>query len=1145
MLFPLAISGTVLYVKSLAISRFKSFRHAGLEFSRGFTCVVGPNGSGKSNICDALLFGLGESSLRRLRANKLEDLITLQKHKSNMAKATVTIELGGDANMELVRKVRADGKTAYRLNGKHVTRKDAISVLEAHGLYVDERNTITQGEISNLTELNPRQRRELIDAAAGIKEFDEKKAESMRELDKVNAKISEARAILHERLEFIKELQKEKEAAEKYAAAALRIKSLNYSILLGRQELAKVAYEGYSKDLAEVSEKKKAAEQKISEISKRIDELNAERQQLTDKLSKSSKSNEEITSKLEKINMDIASCSAQVETYENNMENSKRQEEIIKKEIEEIKAHIQVNESELGKIAGEIKSSDKELEKLSEGSSEEIRTAVEIKEYEDKISYLDKASIEAAEKISRLRSDILQHNSKKESIEKELAELQNSIDKSNQSLAYSRKSIDDKKKAIESIKKAVDEFQTAYVSEEQRIGELESRILALKEKRALSGRREAPARELVAKEFGIKSGYYGTVSELFTYDEKYSVAIDAACGGRLNYFVVDTIETANKIIEFLKRNKLGIGTFMPLREMNARVPHDSGPSSGLVPLLSVVKFDSKFSKIFNYVLANTYLAESILEAKSKGIGDRRYVTLSGELVETSGIVSGGYRHKDLSAASIESELKSKTAELAELRKESAALQDRLFESRKNLAAHEAEVKVLENSVPEIESAIKGYASRIEELSGQHTVESLAAGKLSAEEKLLVESSKKTNSELSELKAKYQKLVSDTLKESAAMAKYKMSSKELREANALKEKIQSLRVREAELSKENSMLSEKEKELSAEGDGQTAAYKNSSRMLSELKKKMSALDAEKARIDDEAKSGNKETKSAYERIDSINEEIVKLSAEKGKEESSADNYSRQSNDIEVKKGQLDVRITDINAELSAYDKDKVEVINGSLEDMEKEVYSLNQRIGELGTVNMKAPEIYAQKSKDVEEANEKVITLDTEQRAVVEMMNEIETKKLNAFMSVFKEVNTNFTRLYSSIFTDQQAQLVLDDEKNPAESGLEIEIRKEGKAIRFAGRSGGERSLTFLMLLFAIHQCRPSSLYVFDEIDAALDKENSKKLSLLIKQLSANSQFVVVSHNDSLIVNADAAVGVIKKDDESNVVGVEISTVKNR
>ncbi len=320
----------MLYVKALTLDHFKSFKHANLLFSKGFTAIVGPNGSGKSNICDALLFCLGENSLHRLRAAKLEDLITNSTKKGALTKAYVKMELAGDENVEIVRGVRSDGKSIYKVNGKHMTRQDVVELLSSHGLYADERSTVAQGEIGRITELNAKERRELIDAAAGIKEFEDKKAEALKELDKVNIKISEAQGIFQERLNFLKELEKEKEIAENYVAMTSRLKQLNYSILLARLSATKAAYESYKSEINSLTEQKEKYEAEAARLQEALEKANEERQTLTSKIEEGNKSIGDINVKLQEISERLAEANVHINSYAQDIEANKKELERVK-----------------------------------------------------------------------------------------------------------------------------------------------------------------------------------------------------------------------------------------------------------------------------------------------------------------------------------------------------------------------------------------------------------------------------------------------------------------------------------------------------------------------------------------------------------------------------------------------------------------------------------------------------------------------------------------------------------------------------------------------------------------------------------------------------------------------------------------------
>jgi len=236
----------------------------------------------------------------------------------------------------------------------------------------------------------------------------------------------------------------------------------------------------------------------------------------------------------------------------------------------------------------------------------------------------------------------------------------------------------------------------------------------------------------------------------------------------------------------------------------------------------------------------------------------------------------------------------------------------------------------------------------------------------------------------------------------------------------------------------------------------------------------------------------------------------------------------------------VRLNDMKAEMAAY-TEQITPIEQSVAEMQKEADITTAKISELGNVNLKAPEIYAEKKKYVDEASEKLKILDSERQAVLKMIDEVESKKLKIFTETFNGINKHFSKLYNYIFPGK-AEIELDNPKDPFNSGLYMKINDGTNQKRLEGLSGGEKSLVMLMLIFAIHMYKPYSLYIFDEVDYALDKENSKKLSQLIKELSKDLQFILVSHNDSLISNADTAIGVTKVNGESKAFGIEISKI---
>jgi Chromosome segregation ATPases len=340
----------------MSIRGFKSIKSSDLLFSKGFTCIVGPNGSGKSNICDALLFGLGENALHRLRVDKLEGLIndSYKAKKGSIPKAYVKLQFDGDSSMELIRIASADGKSTFKLNGKHMTRQEVLEVLRSYKIDANETNTITQGEISKLLELSTNERRELIEITSGIKEFEDKKKEALKELDQVNIKIGEAKIMLNERSGFLEELAKEKEAAEKYISMNTRIKALNYSVLVGKEKLVKDELEELDRNILSLDSQKKKIEEEINRYSEKISELGIARQDMTKQLSEGTEAIGKINRRLEAANSEIIKINVELEALEKEKQNASNSISSLSREANEIKSKLAINSKSIEDMKVEL-----------------------------------------------------------------------------------------------------------------------------------------------------------------------------------------------------------------------------------------------------------------------------------------------------------------------------------------------------------------------------------------------------------------------------------------------------------------------------------------------------------------------------------------------------------------------------------------------------------------------------------------------------------------------------------------------------------------------------------------------------------------------------------------------------------------------
>jgi chromosome segregation protein len=1128
----------MLYIKSIAISKFKSFRHAELLFSNGFTCVVGPNGSGKSNICDALLFGLGENSLRRLRVSKLDFLINsgMKRKAGELAKANVKMDFDGDDKISITRFVRSDGKTAYKVNGKNMRRHEVLELLKKHNIHVDETSTIAQGEINKIIDLNSKERRELIDIASGIKEFEVKKGESMKELEKVSQRIGEAQIVLNERLGFLRELEKEKNSAEKYTSMNARMKALNYSVVVKRAKVLQGRYDELSGKLASLESKKNEAASKLEKLSLNISRLGESRQRLSLSLNESSKKMSEKNAMLESIRRELAEIGVELSNKETTVRDAEKR--LSELEIEEFTAEDKTrkNNEEIAFLASKIH----ELESESSGIAVD---GGEAKNYEEDIKRLN-ISIEDGElRLSSIADSIAAVHAEESSINSRMEEIREEIKNAQAEAAASSGRRGEIAAQLDEASRKYNEMlvdEKALSSElsimNNESGRIDEELLKLKEQKAIHQPRGDELADKLAMRFGRKDGFHGKASRLCGYDSKYALAIETAAGSRFDYLVVDSISNAKIIIEHMKKNSLGRATFIPINELSVDTRKERIDERSIIGMVS---FDKYYERVFNYIFGNTSLIDDIEDSKKMGIGKKRYVTLEGELVEQSGVVSGGSQRRRVSIAAIESDIMHLSDEKERVRKRISEAEGRLLSVRKSIATLEMEITSCRREVNYLESETKRHEENADRMeTGIKSLEAKLRSIGDRRDSLLGER-RMLNEKMENSKKALQRLYNEMLESSRELNKKGARKELIEKEKKLRKELEELKIKSAEMRKENELLKERLNEIKKQSDSGKESAKKAGEIIKEKSTRKAELGKRMKEIEEMIASGSESGRKVYEELNKIDAEIGESSSRKGSLSAEISMAEREISEIRIERGQLEVRLNDLKAELTLYAN--IEIIEGKLEEMEKESSVLAARITELGNVNLKAPEIYLEKSKDVEEAKSRIETLGYEKNAIMRMIEEIDSKKLETFMSTFTAVNKNFSGLFGYIFTGK-ASIVLSNERDPFSSGLEVRIIEGKKEKLLHSMSGGEKSLVSLILLFAIHMCKPSQIYVFDEVDSALDKENSKKLSFLIKEMSKNSQFIVVSHNDSLIVNADAAIGVVKSNEESKAVGVEIASM---
>ena len=1115
----------MVYISRLKLRNFKSFKAADVELSPTFVCFAGPNGSGKSNLCDAIRFSMGETSLKSLRAKKVRELIHAG---SKSAEVTLIFDSNnGGESYEIKRAIREDGKILYRLNGKKTTRSTILETLKRHNLDESGRNTIAQGEIARIIHMNGKERRAIIDSVAGIADFEEKKKEALRELELVETRIREAKLVLGERKAYLDELGKEKETATKYIAAKKTLANAKGTLLKGEIDRYEKDLEGFIRAEHQHNEERRKLEAELEEIAKELEAVEKKRHETSEELQSKQKTNAMIR-RLEELKAACGSNAQLIEDKKAGMQAKAAEEKTLAAEVKSLEKEIEKLDADIGKLEKELKQAEHEYSsEAGFAEDENIRKArARIEEREGQLS-------DAKEMLISVASEI---QSKKDILAAKQEEAGSIRAGSDDVEAEDTSSLE---KEVRDLAKKIDDSFAKTKEINAEMADLEKRMLELKEKASIYKVRASPGlanpaisfvNELKAKE----SGVYGTVADLISFDQKYAGAVEAAGGSRLLYVVVDSVDTATKVIDKLKKAKAGRATFIPMDSVKAPA---GIKMNGFSSVLDVVDFPQKIARAAHYVFADTLLVDDVSDARKVGIGNARMVTTGGEIFERSGIVSGGRAQSSILSAN---QLRKIEQELADVRSTKESLLSELYSLREEESRLRAEKSSVEIRIKTIEmkSALakekqkeqKDLAARKEKLLHEvGEIEKTIKDKTAEKEKL-EENVREKAEEIGRLKSEL----------ATAEQEFSEHSREVSKQRAeLSGKVSSLRAtiegKKNEAGLRQTEFREKQERIKKiEKENREAGLR-----IEQVEKQLSKDRKELSEMEVKISSTSKKIEALFERMKGYEDDIAKIGEARGKARMSLDRITRDMNQVEIKKATTTTRLEDIKAEFSAFTE--FEELEASRDELTKMIGSSEAALNSLGNVNMAAIEMYDKKKQEIDGVEDRIAKLDRERGAIMSMISEIEEHKKEAFFETFEAVNDNFRKMFHHVSVGE-GHLYMNNPSSPFESGLFIKLRRNNQEHSLDALSGGEKTLVALMFIFALQLFKPSPFYILDEVDAALDKPNSKNLSDLVAKMSKDSQFIMVSHNDVVMSNSDTVIGVTKTGDVSKLVGIKLKQV---
>ncbi|MBT4021849.1 chromosome segregation protein SMC [archaeon] len=1137
---------------------FKSFaKKTEIVFGDDFNCILGPNGSGKSNVLDALCFVLGKKSAKSLRAEKSANLIyNGGKTKQAAKQAEVSIYFENhdeefpveEKEVKLTRIVKSTGVSTYKINNKTMNRIQVVELLSNARINPDGYNIVLQGDIVRIVEMSPLERRRIIEEIAGINIYEDKKQKALNELNKVEEKLKESDIILAERQAYLRELKKERNQAMKFKELDEKIKRNKATRLHVKINIKEKKKQGIDKDI-------KAKQESISKVDKEIKELKERIVIIKEDINKINKEIEEKGDKdqiriqkiIEELRVNVGTNKSRINSIENELTRVAERKAQLQQSYDEINEKIKRLESEritYEKSINQKESQIKQLESKISGFKSKHKLS-DSDNIEKEIEDLDKRAEDKLKEIQDYRETQQNLLREKDKFEYQIDSADEKIAKVLSIKKEHQRELENLTKIRQQFKQATLELNTRLNADSEVTAQLStarSRLLKIKEELAKNRAKQVGMKEN-SKDIAIQKilesknrikGIFGTVSSLGQVNSEYSQALEVAAGGRIKSIVVESDKVASECIKLLKQSRLGVASFLPLNKIRPAVPDPNVSKVLNYPgvqgrAVDLVKFNPKYKNVFSYVFGNTVVVENIGVARKIGVGTLRMVTLDGDLTELSGAMHGGYRKRTSSHGFQEKELVTKIEE------------------------YEAQEADLEGIVSDLETKKRDNEERITKL--RHEKAELEADIIKIEKSLHLEDSdldisknmkkdlkeqiEKVSKELNELQLKISKSNSE-------LAQIKMQKQQLRDKiNALKNprliaELNTYEQKKTELREEIIRIKSDMKNIEAQIETiMKPEITNTKKILKQHEKEVDTFTEEikqlKALIKVEEKDLKEKEgmqkefyskyKALFKKRDSINEDLNKTEQKQYKKDESRRNIELSLNKISLDNAKITAELEGLLEEFKEYEnvpifKDKDE------EKIKREIWEFERMVNNMGAVNMRALEIYDAVEKEYTSVLDKKELLVKERHDVLLMMNEIETKKKDLFMNTFEGINDNFKKKFVTLSTKGEATLELEDPETVFEGGLNIKVRLTGKKFMdIRSLSGGEKTMTALAFLFAVQDHEPAPFYVLDEVDAALDKRNAETLASLIRQYIDKAQYIVISHNDGVISEADNLYGV--------------------
>lgn len=1159
-------------LKSVEIQGFKSFKDKiKLNFDNPITAIVGPNGSGKSNISDAILWVLGEQSAKNLRGNKMQDVIFAgtQKEKAvNFAQVSITFEndLWKDIDYQeitVTRRVFRTGESEYYINKNQVRLKDVKELFLNTGIGKEGYSVIGQGKIDEILSSKSEDRRELFEEASGISKQKYIKEQSVKKLEQTNENLLRIEDILVSQIDRLKYLEKESSKAKKGMVLEEQLKEMEI-------QKAILDIEKLSITLSDVIDKKEINDQSLIEIKSKLVEYENKRNELLENINKIDIDVELKISNLNDIKSQKIKNESDIQLNDERLKNSKSELERLTEENENSSLEVKNLITKIDNVRKTIEDSEKKIEEINSNLE-----TYNIDDFENELNIKKQLSEKKSEDLNRLQSIYTQHiieKSSRDAIEKErlkeISEIRKHKEESElklnrleEELRNYETIIRDYDKSLDNLNNDKEQISSIINEKEEYLLNLRDKLSSLKEESITNKNKYLFLKNTIDNHEGynftvqnffkklnnkLHEKVIGTLGDLISVDKKYEKSVDAIMSSAFQNIIVRNENDGKELINFLKINKIGRLTFLPLNKIKPRNLNYVNDNLVLGHLNQFIKSDEKYRDIIDYFAQKTLVTENMDDAisVSSRYKNFRIVTLDGDIINSWGSMVGGYKKpSNYSILSTKNSLntaksiyencvneyntlkKSYDENIDIIDKNKCDLEiivDKIGKLRNEIDDSNSNIKDKQFEIKYLKSNINDYNLKLDTNTSQTEVDDLQETDLKNQINELECDLKTINVEIEKLQEKYN---SDKMNIISLKSEYSSNKRDLNIFNNqlndaiirkdyLEDNIKSNSIKIDEINKNISQYTINRNDI----ESKTVDYDDViSKLNSEILDMKSSLNDFKASLS-----------SIEQSIYDSNASVQKTEINNNSLIEKALNTTEKLNNIKIDINELyDINIDTIDS-------------NPDIKISQKEINKITNDLRNIGSFSVDSIQEYESVKREFDFMTKNKNDLIESREDIMSAINKLNREMKEVFTKKFEEINTKFVAIFKQLFNGGYASLKLTED-DVLNSGIEITAQPPGKKLQSLNLlSGGERSLTAVALLFAIFETRPSSFCILDEIDAALDEINIKRYKEYLIKFKEKTQFIIITHRKSTMEIANILYGIsMEKDGISKMIKLDV------